>query len=277
MPELPEVETVKKILSGLVIGKKIRDIDVRCEKMIKNTDPKLFIDTIVGQKITNIRRYGKYLFFDFENNTVVSHLRMEGKYNYYDTDMEPSKHDHVIFWFDDNSVLMYNDTRKFGTMELVGLKQEMSLKSVNKLGIEPYSNELTLEYLKSKIKGRSITIKQFLLDQTIITGLGNIYVDEVLFAAYVHPCTKVNKLTDDNLKEIIKYSNSIINMAIKGGGTTIKSFSVSGGKDGNFQHQIRMYGHAGETCDRCLTMIEKIKVGGRGTCFCPKCQVEKWL
>lgn len=275
MPELPEVETVKRVLSGLVINKKIREIDVRCEKMIKTSDSETFIKQLVGQELTAIRRYGKYLFFDFQDNTLVSHLRMEGKYNYFDINVEPTKHDHIIFYFDDNSMLLYNDTRKFGTMELVDYHHEGELKSIVKLGLEPGDENLNVEYFKAKANRRNTTIKQFLLDQTIITGLGNIYVDEVLFTSYVHPLTKVNHLNDEEIQILINNANDIIAKSIKAGGTTVKSFTVSGDASGTFQHQLRIYGHGGAECDRCQTIIEKIKVGGRGTSFCPKCQVEK--
>ncbi len=272
MPELPEVETVKRVLNQLVIGKKISNVEIKCDKMFKNIESDEFINTVSGQKITNIRRLGKYLFFDLETNTFVSHLRMEGKYNFFNQDFELTKHDHVIFYFDDDSCLMYNDTRKFGTFELVDYQKEQDLTSVNKLGLEPFDECLTVEYLKDKAKNKRLSIKQFLLDQTIITGLGNIYVDEVLFLAKIHPISSVSNLKTKDWQTIIEFSVKILSKSIEEGGTTVKSFSVSGDASGKFQHQLLVYGHKGEPCVFCQTPIEKCKIGGRGTHYCKVCQ-----
>lgn len=272
MPELPEVETVRRILKNRIIGKEINDVEVYFEKIIKNPDVNTFIKQLEGQKFTDIRRVGKYLLFDTTNYTLVSHLRMEGKYFYQDIKEENTKHDGVIFNFKDNTALVYNDTRRFGTMELVEKLHESDLKSIAKLGIEPNTNGLTIEYLQSKIKNKATKVKSFLLDQTIITGLGNIYVDEVLYKAKIHPLTPVNHLDENDLKNIIEWSNKIIERAIIAGGTTVKTFNVDGKVDGKFQFELEMYGRKDEECYTCMSKIEKIKVGGRGTCFCPQCQ-----
>ncbi len=275
MPELPEVETVRKVVKGYVNNKTVTEVIVKREKFIKNIEVNDFINLIEGQTIRDIRRLGKYLFFDFDRTTLVSHLRMEGKYNFYNTDVEDSKHDYVIFKFDDNSVLKYNDTRQFGTMEVVDLGKEMELKGVSKLGLEPFDENLNAKYVKDKMKNRNIEIKKVLLDQTIITGLGNIYVDEVLYACNIHPSTRFQKLTNKQITSIIEMSQIILNKSIKLGGTTVKSFSVSGDVEGGFQYSLNIYGKAGEECPKCLSKFQKIKISGRGTVFCPKCQKEK--
>ncbi len=274
MPELPEVETVRRALYDLVVGKTISDVDIVYDKIIKNIEPNDFSSKLENQTINNIRRYGKYLFIDTDDYTLISHLRMEGKYNYYEDYEEYTKHDYIIFNFTDESQLRYNDTRKFGTMELVELNHEQDLTSVNKLGLEPYSKALTLDYFKQKINGKKTSIKQILLDQTIITGLGNIYVDEILFDCYIHPVTPVNMLSDEQIIAIICSSDKIIGKAIIAGGTTVKSFTVSKDVTGKFQYSLNVYGRKDEECYRCQTKIVKIKVGGRGTHFCPSCQKE---
>lgn len=274
MPELPEVETVRRGLSKLIINKTISAVDVRCEKIIKNVDVVNFCDALVDQTFHKIRRYGKYLFLDLDDYTLVSHLRMEGKYNYYDQLVEPTVHDHIIFYFTDNSMLCYNDTRQFGTMELVNLHDEASLKGISKLGLEPFSPQISGHYLYDKAQRKSITIKQFLLDQSIITGLGNIYADEVLFKTKLHPKTPVNTISETKFNEIIEVSKMILTKAIKLGGTTIHSFLSIGNLSGRFQNQLMVYGRSDEPCFICNTPIKKIRLGGRGTHYCPHCQGE---
>lgn len=275
MPELPEVETVRKVLKELVNGKTIESVEVLCEKMLKNSTVDFFETKLIEQKINDIRRLGKYLFIDTDDFTLISHLRMEGKYNYYPDPEELTKHDYIIFRFTDGSELRYNDTRKFGTMEIVDRSHEAELKSVKKLGLEPYDENLNVEYFRTKTKGRKTTIKQILLDQTIITGFGNIYVDELLFKAKIHPLTLVTELTDEQIQLILDSGKEVINAAIKAGGTTVKSFTVTKNVTGKFQYSLNVYGRKGEECYRCGTRIKKIKVGGRGTHYCPNCQGER--
>ena len=275
MPELPEVETVKKTLLKLIKDKEVESVEVCCEKMIKNVDVKLFESQLIGQSFKNIRRKGKYLLLDLNKNTIVSHLRMEGKYNFYNEITMPTKHDHIIYRFTDNTMLCYNDTRKFGTIELVGLKGEMELNSVKKLGLEPGDEKLTIKYLGIKAKRKTVTIKQFLLDQTVITGLGNIYVDEVLFLSGINPCIRVCNIDEIQFQKIINQSKEVITKAIQLGGTSVHSFSVSGNVTGKFQNELNVYNRNGEKCFYCNEEIKKIKLGGRGTHYCPNCQGEK--
>ncbi len=275
MPELPEVETVKRVLKPNIIGKQISEVIVHKEKFIKNVSEEDFVNQLTNQTFQDIRRKGKYLLFDLDNNTLVSHLRMEGKYNYFKIDVEDSKHDYIIFKFTDGSCLKYNDTRQFGTMELVNYQKEEELKGIKKLGLEPFDDKLDYEYIKEKLKNRNPEIKKLLLDQSVITGFGNIYVDEVLYMTRIHPCTKFNKISKKKVNELIKNGQEILNKSINAGGTTVKSFSVSGDISGGFQYSLNVYGKAGDECPRCLSKFEKIKVGGRGTTYCKKCQKEK--
>lgn len=277
MPELPEVETVKEALKEKLFTKSriVKDIEIRYSGIIHDIGIEKFRKTIINQELTNIKRYGKYLFFQFEANSIISHLRMEGKYRFYEKtdDYILTKHDHIIFYFTDESVLIYNDTRKFGTMEVTRINEEMELNSVAKLGVEANDKaKLNVQYLVSKIKNPNKRIKDFLLDQNNLAGLGNIYVDEVLFASKVHPEKKVGTITKQKWQQIIDNSIEILDTAIENKGSTVKSFSISQDQEGNFQHELKVYGRKNEECVNCSTKIKKIKVGSRGTHYCPKCQ-----
>ncbi len=275
MPEMPEVETVKRVLSKLLVDKSpktIEKIEVYYSGILKEQTAEQFETILKGQTIKKIDRYGKYLFFQFDTHTIISHLRMEGKYNYNDLKHPISKHDHIVFNFTDKSCLTYNDTRKFGTMVLVKNDQVFNHKSIKKLGLEPLNSKLDALYLQTKASSKKKKIKEFLLDQTIITGLGNIYVDEVLFLSKIYPETTVDKLNLGQWNLIIQNSNQIIAQAIESGGTTVKSFAVSGDVTGLFQYNLNVYGRKGQKCPVCESQIQKIKVGGRGTHFCSQCQ-----
>lgn len=272
---MPEVETVRRILAAKVKGSVITKLVVKDPVIIKDISPILFADTICGQRIVDITRYGKYLFFNLGEYTLISHLRMEGKYFIYEEDYQMGKHDHIGFKLDDKRILVYNDTRKFGTMHLCKTADVKIQPGIAKLGIEPLNDHLTPDYLLEKAFGRRKTVKEFLLDQTIVCGLGNIYVDEVLFLSGIHPKTSVCNITYEQFTVVVASINTVIAKAIDEGGTTIKSFMASNEAHGLFQHNLNVYGRDGQDCLQCGAVIDKIKVGGRGTHFCPRCQILK--
>lgn len=272
MPEMPEVETVRRILDKKVVGKTIEKTIIKDPIIIKEMTPNLFAKTLHNRQIQAMDRYGKYLFFNLGDLTLVSHLRMEGKFFTYDNGYKLQKHDHIAFEFTDGTMLVYNDTRKFGTMHLMESDKLFEHRSLSKLGVEPLNPKLTAAYLLEKSQGKTKSIKEFLLDQTIICGLGNIYVDEVLFESGIHPKTSVVNIKKNEFSKIVKNTNEVIENAINAGGTTVKSFMASNDAHGLFQHDLNVYGKKGKPCKNCNTPIEKIKVGGRGTHFCPKCQ-----
>ena len=272
MPELPEVETVKNTLLHLIKGKTIRDIDVFYDKIIRHSTVTEFKKNYNNKTLKDIQRYGKYLIFIFDDIALISHLRMEGKYFIKNTDSPREKHEHIIFYFTDGSTLRYHDTRKFGTMDICQIDDIYKDSPITKLGYEPFHKDLTLDYLHNKLQKKSIPIKSSLLDQSIITGLGNIYVDEVLFNCKIHPETKSNTLSSKQLKDIIKYSKEVLNKAIQLGGTTIRSYTSSLGVTGRFQNELLVHLRKDEPCYLCGTNIERIKVNGRGTYYCPSCQ-----
>lgn len=272
MPELPEVETVRRGLTNLVESAKVKTIDVLYPKMI-NVSTKEFKDTLEGHTINRIDRRGKYLLFRFDNKmTLVSHLRMEGKYDVEPDGTEPTKHTHIIFHMDDDRELRYKDSRKFGRMYLVKNGDEKTLSGIGTIGPEPTDETLTFDYMKSIMNKARGKIKPFLLNQSNIAGLGNIYCDEVLWLTKIHPETQTNLITDEEIEELRKNIIAEIKMAIKGHGTTVHSYSNAYGEAGSFQNHLHVYGRKGEPCERCDTLLEKIKVAQRGTTFCPNCQ-----
>lgn len=273
MPELPEVETIRKTLKELVLNKKIEGIDVFWAKIIKYPDDiEHFKQIVIGQTIRNVKRKGKFLIFELDTDVLISHLRMEGKYFVNQTGTERDKHTHVIFNFTDGSSLNYNDVRKFGTMHVYSKEEYLSLKPLNQLGPDPFEKEYNVEYLTEKLLKTTRHIKPALLDQTIIAGLGNIYVDEVLFKAGIHPEKRANTLSQNQIKAIYKYSYDVLKEAVRQGGTTIRSYVNGEGEMGLFQQELFVYGQENELCKNCGDTIEKFKLSGRGTHICPTCQ-----
>lgn len=271
MPEIAEVETVRRVLKKKILNKKIKDVKIYYSKMLEvNIDE--FKKIIIGREIIDILRIGKWLIFDLNDYYLLSHLRMEGKYFIKDSDDLKEKHEHIIFTFEDNSDLRYHDTRKFGIMNLVKKEDLYNTEAIKKQGIEPISDKLTKEYLYEKFKSKNIPMKTLLLDQTIISGLGNIYADEVLYASGINPLKLGNEIKLEECLKIVKESKRIINGAIKYGGTTIKSYTSSLGVTGSYQKYLKAHKKEGEQCSNCSNKIIKIKVGGRSTYYCPVCQ-----
>ena len=273
MPELPEVETVKEALNQTVKGQTIKEIELRYAPMVKNMSAAEFKEKLINQTIQAVSRRGKYLVFHFDDYQLLSHLRMEGKYFYVDSDFELNPHVHVIFTLENGKRLLYQDTRKFGTYHLYDKAIDLETTApFQVLGLEPFATEFTPSYVKEKIQNKKKPIKSLLLDQTVVCGLGNIYVDEVLYRARLHPLTSSSELTDKDIENVVKYTVEVLARAIELGGTTIRTFRSSHGVSGTFQNELLVHQRKGENCYECHTPIEKIKVGGRGTYFCPTCQ-----
>lgn len=273
MPELPEVETVKEALKRKILNRKIVDVNVLYNNIVEYPKATSFKEEIINETINDIKRRGKWLVFVLDNYYLLSHLRMEGKYNIRGKDEEITKHEHVIFYLDDNTSLRYNDTRKFGRMYLIKKEDFLTCKPIKDLGLEPFSNELTKEYLKGKYKKLNKPIKTVILDQSIIVGIGNIYADEILFLSRINPLTLASELDDNDLDNIIKYIKEVLSSAIKSGGTTIRSYTSEEGVHGRFQQNLLV--HTKEICPVCNNKIEKIKVGSRGTYYCSNCQKKR--
>lgn len=266
MPELPEVRTVASVLRNKLLNKKITNIKIIYPKMIETES--LDFNKLIGKKLTNIDTKGKFLIFTFEDLYLISHLRMEGKYFIKGLDERLEKHEHIVFEFGNLSV-RYHDTRKFGRMILVSNIDDY--KSLKKVGYEPFDKRLTKELLKDNLKSK-LPIKELLLNQSIIAGLGNIYVNEVLFASKINPLKPGENISLNECQSILDNSVRILNEAIKYGGTTIKSYTSSLGVTGKYQDFLMVHKKEGEPCKVCSSIIKNIKVGGRSTYYCPNCQ-----
>ncbi|SFX59308.1 DNA-(apurinic or apyrimidinic site) lyase [Thermoactinomyces sp. DSM 45891] len=274
MPELPEVETVRKTLEQLVVGKTIQDISVHLPRIIQRPDDiEIFCRELKGSTITGIGRRGKFLKIFCDPWVIVSHLRMEGRYRVADQDVDLEKHTHVIFHFTDGTELRYKDVRQFGTMHLFPKGEEEGHLPLKKLGPEPLDpDQYRLDWFESVIRRRKTKIKPLLLNQEILVGLGNIYVDEALHSAKIHPERSANELTDKEVHLLYHSISETLSRAVEAGGSSVRSYVNGQGEMGMFQLQIRVYGRKNEPCYTCGNPIERMVVGGRGTHICPQCQ-----
>ncbi|WP_339159159.1 DNA-formamidopyrimidine glycosylase [Paenibacillus sp. FSL W8-0186] len=274
MPELPEVETVRRTLSALIVGKTIKSVKVLLPRIIQRPDDiKRFETELAGHTIVDVGRRGKFLRIIMDQLVLVSHLRMEGRYGVYDQNEEVEKHTHVIFRFTDGTELRYKDVRQFGTMHLFLPGEEFKEKPLMKLGLEPLEDTFTAEVLRELLFKRSTKIKVALLNQEYVVGIGNIYVDEALFRAGIHPERAANTLSAQEWTTLHEAIVFTLTDAVQAGGSSIKSYVNGQGEMGMFQHSLQIYGRKGESCVKCGHPIEKSVVGGRGTHYCPICQV----
>lgn len=276
MPELPEVEVNRRGLDRLVKGKIISGLSLYWPRIIvAYSEQANWEENIKNKEIIKVKRRGKYLIFQFIDGFLLSHLRMEGKYFFFNKDeipIEKDKHTHVIIHFTDGSELHYNDVRKFGRMEYIadmGVENYFETKAI---GPEPVADSFSRETFGKQLAGVKQVIKAALLSQKYVAGLGNIYVDEVLFAAKVHPSRQGNNLNSEEIDAIYEAILDIMQRAIEAGGSTIRSYTNTVGQAGFYQEQLQVYGKKGQACPRCQTTIEKIKIAQRGTHYCPNCQ-----
>ncbi|WP_026584332.1 DNA-formamidopyrimidine glycosylase [Bacillus sp. J33] len=273
MPELPEVETVRRTLQELVVNKTISHVSVFWPKMVKHPDEvSQFQDALAGQTFRDIGRRGKFLILYTDDYALVSHLRMEGRYGVFSKDEPVEKHTHVIFHFMDGTELRYKDVRKFGTMHLFTKGEELSTLPLAHLGPEPFAEEFTVDELSARLGRTARNIKTALLDQKTIVGLGNIYVDEALFRSRIHPERPANSLSGAEMELLHKEISETLKEAVEKGGSTIRSYVNSQGQIGMFQLELYVYGRKGEECKVCGNTLERIVTGGRGTVYCPTCQ-----
>ena len=288
MPELPEVEVVKRSLTSKIQKLVVEKITVKDEKLRYRINKKK-LKILLGLKIIKILRRSKFLLFVFEKNTVMLvHLGMTGKFFflnrnakkfktsfYYNIDeSKDNKHNRLIFSLSKKQKLIYNDVRKFGFIKILDKRQLQYNLHLKNLGPEPLGNSFDFKYFKNYLINRNRTIKNILMDQKFLSGLGNIYVNEILFFSGVRPVKKIKKITDVEIQKIIKFSKKVIYKAITLGGSSIKNFSSSSGKKGSFQQHFSVYGKTGENCPKlkCRNKIKKIVIANRASFFCDKCQ-----
>lgn len=269
MPELPEVETVVRELKGSIEHKTIRSCKILRDSYLRGGNPSEFVKRVTGRIIKSVKRRGKYILWDLGDGGVMSHLGMTGKYIRIEKDSEYPKHTVAAFGFDDFEVI-FNDVRRFGRLKLFEL--DNLPEEVRKLGAEPFSDGFTTKYLHDKFQNRKRAVKEVLLDQAIIAGLGNIYVSEILFRARIHPLKQAGKISRKKLAEVVKHTREILTKAIEHNGTTISDYKRVDEKSGEFQNFLAVYGKQGDACKNCGTEIEKVVIGGRSSFYCRKCQ-----
>ena len=267
MPELPEVETVIRTLKKKIIGQKIEDIDIRYPKMILE-DSLQFKNKLINKTFKDILRKGKFIIFVLDDIYLISHLRMEGKFFLEEKNSMDNKHIHIIFKLSDYD-LYYQDVRKFGIMVTKTLSTLYDTPPLDHVANDPIEG-IDISYVYNKLLKKKNSIKEALLDQSLISGLGNIYVDEVLFLSNIDPRRKAYQISMDELNKIVLNSKNIFLKSIELGGTTIKSFTSSKGHSGHFQNELLV--HTKEICPNCHNKLEIIKIGGRSTYFCINCQ-----
>lgn len=270
MPELPEVETVKNSLKKHLLNRTITSVEIIYPQMIL-TPLNEFINAFNNTKIIDISRKGKFLIFFLDNEKVlISHLRMEGKYYYFNENDTNSKHARIIFHLNNNEKVIYDDSRKFGIMEIHNKNDYLNAPCLSKLGLEPFDADKN--YLYQRIHSLKTEIKSTLIDQTILSGIGNIYADEILFSSKINPFRKANTITLDECETIINQARRILTIAINEGGSTVSSYHPENGVDGKFQLLLNAYGRNNQPCKQCSTKMLKSTIKGRGTVYCPKCQ-----
>ena len=268
MPELPEVETTVKSLN-ILKNKKVINVDIHVKKL-RYLVPHLDLKNIINYKITNLRRIAKYIIIDFDNfKSVIIHLGMSGRLKIVKTNVTLNKHDHLVFKFN-NLKLIFNDPRRFGFVDISNSKKIRNISYIKKLGIDALDNKLSEDYLFNKFKNSQVLIKQLLLNQYIVAGIGNIYASEILYDAKISPFRKGKNLKKSQIGTILKSSRRILRKAIKFGGSSINDYVSPDGILGNFQKNFKVYGRAGYKIKGCE--IKKVVLHGRSTFFCPDIQ-----
>lgn len=308
MPELPEVETVVRELNSKLKGKKVVSVEVCTPKMVSvgpgvvsnvrtvsKAEVQKFIRAITGEKVLSVKRRAKLLIFNLSGPySLYVHLKMTGQFIFEDTALRkktggryrmlnkptaplvqlPGKHTHVVFQFAGGSTLYFNDMRKFGYLKLVRDEDVPKIKELAEFGPEPLTKDFTVQTLEDKAKGKKkLSIKQFLMDNSVVVGIGNIYSDEVLFHAGVRPMRTLQSLREADFKHIFAHIRPVLEKGIAAKGSSVGDFVRTDGSWGVMGRHHFVYGRRGQDCKRCGTIIESIKLGGRTSCFCPHCQV----
>lgn len=299
MPELPEVETIRRDLEPLLVGRRFKDVRIKLPKMV-HSGLSFLRRQLVGKSVQGLERRGKLLMLVVDNGErryLLIHLKMTGQLIYSglgkvagksaeephliagghsDSTMKldelPNKYTHIIFTLDDEAQLFFNDLRQFGYVQLVEEQEKIEIE--NRFGVEPLAKDFTVEYLWLALKKRQTAIKNVLLDQKVIAGLGNIYVDEVCFAAGIRPSRLARRVTREEAVRLHRAIRRILKLALKHRGTTFNNYRDAYGRTGGFVRHLKVYGRGGQLCQRCRkSVIKRAKIGQRGTAYCPICQV----
>jgi len=272
MPELPEVEVVCRGLASMLIGRKIEAASFGKHKLrLPLPDPEI-LNLITGRKVKAVRRRAKYIIIELDSSALlVIHLGMTGRLGLFPSQTPRAKHDHACWRLDDGLEMRFNDTRRFGSIQAFD-SEETAAEFFGALGPDPFWESFTARYLADLAKGRSQPVKNFLMDNRIATGIGNIYASEILFASRVNPTTPARELTAKDWQKIVENSRTILTAAIDCGGSTIADYVNSSGEKGYFQTRLKVYGRSHEPCPDCREPIGLVRLGGRASFFCPRCQ-----
>lgn len=272
MPELPEVETVARGLRESLVGRTVTGVTVGWPRTIARLGEAEFTERVAGQRVTLIGRRGKYVIIGLSRGYLLVHLKMSGRLSVVPRDEPSDRHVHVLFDLDDGRQLRFRDVRKFGRIHLVDHPSEITAG----LGPEPLADDFRLEDFSRLLARRRGRLKSLLLNQQFLVGLGNIYADEALFAARLHPMRKADSLTDDEQSRLYAAIRTVLKQAVASRGTTLDDggYTDANGRAGGYQDRIVVYGRGGEPCRRCATPIQRIVIGGRSAHFCPHCQTE---
>ena len=287
MPELPEVEVVRRSLQSFIKGLKIKKISI-FNRNLRYKIGKNFSQTIKNHKIISIERKSKFILIGLDNNkTILVHLGMTGKIFiinnylkkifktsfYYENELS-SKHNHLMIDLNKSTKLIYNDVRKFGFIKLISTNRIAQNKHLILLGPEPLTQKFNEKYFKKKLSKIKKSLKNLLMDQKLVSGLGNIYVNEVLYFSKVNPSKNIFKISLHEIKNIIKFTKIVLKKSIKEGGSSIKNFENSDGKVGKYQQKFKVYNRANQFCKRvkCKSFIRRVIISNRSTFFCPDCQ-----
>jgi len=270
MPELPEVEVCRLGITPHILGQKVADVVVRNAKLRWPIPDE--VHNVVEQTVQNVERRSKYLLLRFSTGTLLLHLGMSGSVRILEQDTAAAKHDHFEILFANGKMLRLNDPRRFGAV--LWLPEHHDLQGLlTKLGPEPLTDNFSYGHLFAKAKNRKVPIKTFLMDNHVVVGVGNIYANEALFIASIHPATLVNSISEEKFNQLTDIIKQVLAAAIEQGGTTLKDFTQADGKPGYFAQKLFVYGRAGEKCDGCQTVLEEIRQSNRSSVFCPQCQL----
>jgi len=287
MPELPEIEIVKRSLFKMINKAKIIDIKIN-NKNLRYKIPNTFSKDLIGEKILRISRRSKYLIFHFKKKLLLAHLGMSGKLLlmrsgdntifktsfYYDLNILWN-HNHIYFILNNGLVLIYNDVRRFGFFKLYNTTQLNKIIFLKKLGLEPFSKKFGIKYFEKFVQNRKKNIKNLLMDQTFVSGLGNIYTNEALFMSKIKPLRICKSLNKNEMKNLIFNIKKILKFSISKGGSSVRDFQNTLGKSGNFQQFFHVYGQKNKNCSRisCKGIIKKITISNRSSFYCNRCQI----
>jgi formamidopyrimidine-DNA glycosylase len=273
MPELPEVETIRLELEPHLVGRRFESVEINDTRLVRPYEPTAVAAELEGERVAAVDRRGKYLIVRFESGrALLIHLRMTGSLRHAVAgSLQEDRHLRAVVKLDDGSDIAYRDVRRFGTWHVLE-PDEIEPYLSQRLGSEPLVRTFTARRLGEKLAGRRAPVKAALLDQRTVAGLGNIYVDEALWRARLHPLTPAGAINPDEIGPLTRAVKDALKAGIARQGATLRDYSTPDGRRGRMQERFRVYGREGEPCTRCGTPIDKIRVAGRGTWYCPNCQ-----